>query len=260
MWIRQDEDFNMTDWMKEAFKPNCLCGKPMLNWYNSANQCTNRKCSDPECRYTAAAKVAAMCDILEIKGIKEAKALSILGNRKYYQVLDLITNEKPKVSLGTFMRLQFINGVDNRWFNECNDYLTLDDFITNYRGQYSYLITPELVEQMRDMQNYVTVIEKKKQKYATAISGTVMITGNLRGFKDRNQFIAGLNAVFQGAVALGVAESKRKTGIMALIKEEDAPFRGKAQCAKENGIPIMTPTEFTEYIIKKLSTVEVKEL
>ena len=47
-------------------------------------------------------------------------------------------------------------------------------------------------------------------------------------------------------------KGKRKTNIMCLIQEKDEPNRGKAECALEYGIPIMTPEEFKNYIIKEL--------
>jgi hypothetical protein len=222
----------------------------MLNFYNPRGSATGRKCSNPKCPYMMAEKVVSMCDILSIKGIGAKSAFKIIKSHEcktHFETLPYIVNTKPSVTLYTFMRLCLIEGVDTSWENVVAGYDKVEDFLNNYKGDYRNIVDAN-IDTILSGTRFVDIVNGWRPEFKPKLTGTVMISGNIRGFNNRNDFIYGINTVTKGIVRLSVAESKRKTGILALIQESDTPNRGKAECALENNIPIMTPDEFQKYI------------
>ena len=249
-WIKQSEDKYLPAWLKDNLKEVCDCGCEMENYYNPEGRITKRRCSSPVCQFKVALKIVGMCNILQLKGIGEATARKIVANNhitNHYVALKYISQEKPSVNLYTFLRMAFIEGIDTSWSEVTSKYDNLDDVFANYNGQYR-----KVLEENKDMLyeglQYVDLIQSWKPKFDAVLEGTVMISGNLHGWNNRNDFIAALNYASEGLVRIGVSEGKRKTGVLALIQEADTPNRGKAECALANGIPIMTPDAFNTWV------------
>ena len=259
-WVKQSEDEFLPVWLTSNLKDRCDCGYEMENFYNPDGHITKRRCSNPVCPHKLALKIVGMCNILQVKGIGEATGLKIVNEHNltnHFAALPFILKEKPSVTLYMYLRMAFIEGIDKSWSEVTEKFTTLEDIFSSYRGNYRRQIDANK-ELLQEGLQYVDLQEAWKPKHEPLIRGTVMISGNLRGWTNRNDFINGINMVTDGYVQLTVAESKRKTGVLALIQEADTPNRGKAECALENGIPIKTPDEFKKWIIAELQKKLVK--
>lgn len=250
MWILQEDDKSLPEWLTNNLRSVCECGSQMENFYNKKGEITARRCSNTKCPYMMAEKVVMMCDILKVKGIGSSTALKIIrGNHlsSHFGEIPYILEEKPSVSLYDFMRMTFIRGIDTGWSAIAREYENLDDLLKMYNGKFA----PELKaceDEIRNGASFFKIKGKVKTELAPIVTGTVMISGNIKGYSSRNDFIYTMNSISRGAIRIAVSESKRKTGVMALIQESDTPNRGKAECALSNGIPIMTPEQFTNHV------------
>ena len=56
-----------------------------------------------------------------------------------------------------------------------------------------------------------------------------------------------------------IQTGRRKTGVSFLIKEEDAVDHSKSQLARENNIPIVTPTQFIAILLKAFN-ISIEEI
>lgn len=251
-WVKQVDDKSLPVWLTSNLKSKCECGWDMENFYNPQGSITARKCSNPKCPYMMAEKVVGVAELLGIKGIGSKTAFNIVssnGLQSHFEAIPFITREKPVVTLYTFLRMAFIKGVDTGWNAIAGDYSNIDELLEKYHGEYEYLLNKHKAELLIGKQ-FVTFKTVEGYEFEPVVTGTVMISGNIRGLSNRNDFIWGLNQASKGLIRIGVSESKRKTGVMALIQEADTPNRGKAECAIENHIPIMTPKEFVAYVSK----------
>lgn len=254
-WILQSEDTNLPDWLKSNLRSMCDCGSAMENYYNDVGSITSRRCSNTNCPYRLAQKIVSMCDVLKVKGIGPERAYALVRDFKIksqYEAIPHILTEKPTVTLFEFLRMSFIKGVDKGWAEVTEKCVTLDDCFVKYQGKLSYLLNANK-ELLEGGLQYVNLSIPKRAKYKPILSGVVMLSGTLRGYAERNDFIASLNQTGQGLLDIRVSEGKRKTGVMALIQEKDSPRRGKAECAAQNGIPIYSPDEFRAHIMSRLS-------
>ena len=253
-WVKQADDLYLPAWLKDNLKDTCTCGSPMENYYNDKGCITKRRCANPYCYHKLALKIVGMCDILQVKGIAEATAEKIVKSRgltNHYAALPEILQEKPRISLYTFLRLSFIEGVDTSWGEVTDTYKTLDDIFASYKGKYRTLLDNNK-ELLYEGLKYVDVKMPKIQKYKCVLSCTVMLSGAIRGYDNRNVFIGCINEVMDGLVDIRIAEHKRATGVAALIQEKDTPNRGKAEVALSHGIPIMSPDEFKAWVVSEV--------
>lgn len=252
--MKQTEDNQLPNWLKENLRSKCDCGYEMENFYNKAGQITSRRCSNPECPHRMAQKITVMCDILKVKGVGYKTGLNLIRTHKlnsHFEAIPYICAEKPRASICDLLRCVFIQGVDTKWSEVDSKCATVEDIFTSYDGELKPLLL-ENKDEILEGAKYFSIIEKYKPTFEPVIVGTVMLSGNIKGLPNRNTFIAGVNYGYKGLVDIRIAEHKRKTGIMALIQEADSPRQGKAQCAEENGIPIMTPDEFKTFIANQL--------
>lgn len=256
-WIKHSEDKNLPEYLKINLPTYCIhCGTEKLNYYNSDNRCTNRKCPNPVCSGTLGRKIAEMCDILKWEGIGDNTGRKLVLSNKLTNHFDAIPfiykhEQRPNISLGTLFRLAFIEGIDKRWEDICNPYGSVTEVLEKYKGEYAHVIQ-ENKELLLYGEKFFDIKQPDKQTYKPVIIGNVMISGTIKGFNDRNSFIAGLNMAGDGLISLRVV-GKRKTDVMALIQEADSPNQGKAECALENGIPIMTPEEFKNMVFSRIA-------
>lgn len=255
-WVLQKEDITLPEWLTSKLPATCGCGGDMENFYNNAGRITARRCSNPQCPYMMAEKIVGMCDILQVKGVGSKVAYKLIKDnnlQSHFEALPYIFTEgKPEVSLYDFLRMCFIQGIDTSWSAVSNKYSDILEVYENYDGEYR-----NVLEANKDMilqgAEFVSFKTGWKPKYDAVVEGIVMISGNLKGFDNRNSFIYAINKASNGLIRIAVSESKRKTGVMALIQEATTPNRGKAECALQNNIPIMTPSEFVSYTSRLLN-------
>jgi len=246
VWVLQSEDGYLPDWLTDNLRAQCDCGGQMENFYSNAGRITARRCNNKKCPHMMAEKVVGMCEILKIKGIGSKGAYNLIKSnnlQSHFEAIPFIVKDKPKVLLFDFLRMCFIKGVDKGWDKVANGFTNIQEVYESYKGDLREVLE-ENKEDILHGAKYIEFIEPWKPKHDALITGTVMISGNIKGFNERNNFIAAINTVSEGRVRLSIAEQPRKTGVMALIQEKDTPNRKKAECALENGIPIKTPHEF----------------
>lgn len=254
MWVLQKDDEMLPSWLRDNLRSTCKCGGDMENYYNDAEQITNRRCSNKHCPYMLAQRIVTACDIFKVDGIGPERAFDLVRThnlRSVYEALPHIIPREIEVPLALYLRLAFIPGFATKWGLVTESCSTLDDCYTQYNGPLRDVLD-EYKEELYAGLEFVKIKPKEQKEFKCIYRCTVMLSGTVRGYHDRNQFIAALNLASKGLVEISVSESKRKTGITALIQEADSPNRGKAECALENGIPIMTPQEFREFIAKKI--------
>ena len=75
----------------------------------------------------------------------------------------------------------------------------------------------------------------------------VMGTGSFHGYSSRDEFFRLINDAYGQSINV-IQTGKRKTGVSYLIKEADAIDHSKSRIARENNIPIVTPSEFVSII------------
>lgn len=254
-WIRQSDDSRMPDWLKNSLEAKCTyCGSEKENFYNDRGECTNRRCPNPECPGTIAQRIADMCEFLGVKGIKEGRGLQMVRDydlKNHYQALPRIVTEKPKMYLSGFMRISFIRGIDTAWDGLCGTSNTLDELYANVNSEVQSVLD-RYMDVLREGIQYVEILPREVYEFKPVISGNVMITGAIPGFTNRDNYVYAFNRIGRGLVNFRVV-GKRKTDVLCLIKQADAPNTGKTECALENGIPIMTPEEFKEWVERKLT-------
>lgn len=255
-WVLQTKDTNIPDWLMSSLDPYCSCGAEKENFYNNAGECTSRRCSNKKCPETMASKIADMCTLMGIQGVKDGKGLRLVREHKlgsHFEALPLLLSEKPTMYLSDYMRICFIPGVDTAWHSLCGNASTIEDLMQKVPEKYKLLIE-QSIDEIKAGLNYVVIKGREQQNNKPLLTGNVMISGNIRGFNVREDFIKGVHAFTKGLAQFNVV-GKRKTNVLCLIQEADEPRRGKAACALENGIPIMTPAEFMEFTVKKLSEI-----
>lgn len=254
MWITQKDDIRIPDWLSMNLKSTCdYCGTEKENYYNANGRCTNRRCPNTTCPATLAKKAESMFKILNVKGLGFKTALNAIkanGYKSHFDCLALCAEGERKVSLGTYLRLCFIEGVDSEWESVAAPYDTLEALYENYSGKQRYLLD-EYKSVVEYGINLFSIIPRETSAFEAVFSGNVMITGDIKGFTDRKSFIYAINKALNGLASLNYVE-KRKTDVVCLIKEDGSPVTAKVKVAIESGIPIMTPSEFTEWVIAEV--------
>lgn len=254
IWVKQSEDRMLPKWLTDKLRQNCECGNPIINYKNDNGYYTARKCSNDLCPYHMAQKVVLMCDVIGAQGVGPKTAYNVISAHKltnHLQTVPYLFREKPKVTLYAYLRACCIEGIDRKWQEVADKFDTVKDMYNGYKGALLGILE-ENRQLIEGGVQYFDFDARWKPKYEPIVEGTVMISGNLKGFGSRNDFIVAINRASDGLITFNVAENKRKTGIYALIQEEDTPNRGKAECALENNIPILTPKEFETKVITEL--------
>ena len=256
MWILQDEDTNMPSWLSSNISPKCkYCGSDMMNYYNPDKRCTNRRCSNHVCPAMIAARADFMRNLLNIKGVGFAGCLEKVKARNITNPVELLGawNLKPKVSLGTFLRIHCFEGVDSEWekITQTLNVFTLEDLYAKYDGKWKPLLEANKELLFNDLK-YVELEQPKNDFKGESIIITIMITGTPNGFSSKESFIQQCNDLLGGKIIIIHQKTKRQSGVDYLIREPGSTTRGKVEAAKKGGIPIVTSEQFFSILAKKL--------
>ena len=238
-------------WLKESFPKKCpYCGS-LYHVGVSPNglRVTKHYCPNTKCPMTIANKMAYCFEILGVTGIKAGKSLKVVKDFNIDNHFDGVTKvltSKPKVDLPTFMRMCCIPGIDSGWNLICEKKTSINEVFEDVRVKDKFSDT--FKQFILDKSSYFDIVYPEKQEYEPVLSLTVMMTGDIMGYSNREDFVTMLNYIFKGRLDLRYSKNKRKTGIDFLIKEESSPVTGKVNVAIENGIPIITPKDFMYYV------------
>ena len=250
------------DWLKsEIGDRKCeYCGETYhVGLSPNGQRVTQLYCPNQKCPGTVAMKMVFVWEVLGVDGIKFGRSMELIRTRCLTNHLDavpIVAKDKPKVTLATFMRLQCIKGIDSGWYDVCSKMESFEELITNVSVLHA-IDGYTTVEELKRTKEYFEIVYPTKMEFSPKVHLTVMITGDILGLSNREDFIAVMNMKYKGLLDLRYSKSKRKTGINALIKEQQSATTGKVTTAIEAGIPIYTPKEFiirVDNMIKEAAT------
>lgn len=259
MYVKQAEDTRLPDWLREHLSPTCPhCGSPILNYYNDEDgRCTNRICSDFYCPGMVAARADNMRQLLNLKGLGFASCLKDVKAYGVKHPIELLPhwNIKPEVTIGLFLRLQCWEGVDSGLESEMlrNNITSLDELFERYDGKYMPLIKKHKDElyEYASLVKLPEVVQKKPPK----ATYTIMITGAVKGFNSKEQFIAKLNEACMGRIITIHQATKRQSNVDFLINDS-GNITGKVNTAIKAGIPILTSAQYMAFLAEKIPTLK----
>lgn len=247
---------DIPQWLKPHMKLYCECGNPIVDDgpvdYRGVMKLTQRKCADPLCPYHMAEKMNLLAKRLDIKGIGSATCLDIIKQyniKNHLEVLKMWFTEKLKVDLYEVGEMSYIYGIDSKWKELLAGYTSFEEFFEN-----AYNI-PEIVLNNKELlihnQKYFNI----KNKPMTRSVIRVMITGSIKGFSSRGEFLDTLNKHYEGKFRI---EDNKKTvrGTLCLIKEPESVDYTKSDIAIKNGIPIVSSADFMKLLEEVVEDVD----
>lgn len=250
MWVKYSDDVSTPKQILVHLSKNCMfCNSEMEHYFNDDFRCTNRRCSNPNCKSYVAAKMDVMLKILGIKGIGFKTAIKIIdenGYTRHWQLLQYL-DLMPEIELFTFMRIVNIDGIDSGWEKELvtNHIFTLEDLATKYTGKYKEIVDAHK-DDILDAAKYFLIktpefVDKTSDK---TVYLNIMITGVPNGFQSKEAFIDYCNKACGGYIVITHQKTKRQSGVHYLIREPGSTTRGKVEAAEKGGIPIVTSKQF----------------
>lgn len=226
-------------------KKTCdYCGCPIINNY----ELTERYCANFNCYGHMQHRADDMCKKLGFKDIGPATCLSILKANHlghHFEILPYICKDKPRVYLWQIAEMAGVPGVKSKWEDLLAGYKTFDEY-------FALASVPKDIIPFRSMLNnslkYFDIIPPLSKR-----SIIVMITGSIRGFNNREDFIAMCNHA--GGSILKIQLKGKRQSADYLITENKNTNTPKAQAARDNNIPIVSPTEFLLIFKELLRTI-----
>jgi hypothetical protein len=224
------------EWLGNALPNECQCGCPILN----NEDLTFRWCMNPTCYYHMQHKGDEMFKHLNVKGIGPATCLAGLRRFKlknHFELLPRILGEvKPRVHLWEIADMAGIYGYGKVfWEKALAGKKTFEEYFDS--GNF---IPKDIVANKKlliDAEEYFSIKPALSNRYIS-----VMMTGSITGFNNRDQFIEKCNEI--GGQYLRVRDTGKNGSVDYLITEDVYSNTGKAKLARQNGISIVTPKEF----------------
>lgn len=215
---------------------------------------TARWCSNPECPEHMAYKIVEVCNFYGVKGMGPATAKEWILSRNLhsqFEIIPLLFDTKPTASLADIATLACIEGYGSiQAEKELPQMHSFEEYFSV--GEPNPLLVP-YKDLLIGAQKYFNI-----KKPVSARKLYVMGTGSFHGFNNRDSFFSFINMHF-GQYVHVIQTGRRKTGVSFLIKEEDAVDHSKSQLARENNIPIVTPTQFIAILLKAFN-ISIEEI
>lgn len=223
-------------WLGESLRHDCeVCGCPILN----NEELTARWCSNISCYSHMQHKGDYMCKRLSIKGVGPATCLETLKRyhlKNHFELLRFVLRDRPRVHLWEIADMACIHTFGSvYWEKELAGIQSFEEYFTSNK------FIPKLIRSHQDMlidaQKYFTI------KMPLSKNGIkVMITGSIKGFNNRQLFIEKCNDIV--GQHLRVTQVNRNNSANYLITENIHSTTDKAEIARRQGIPILSPSEF----------------
>jgi len=251
-WIRLSES-GIPDRLLSELPLKCAyCGSDMYVGFNDFGRCTSLKCADDNCVAMIGARIVFIAELLNIEQLGKATALSYARNNKYKYPIEVLgtLGIKPKVSLGTYLRLNCIPGIDQKWetmAEEKNCY-TLEEMLNAYPD------CAELKDNISMLYENLKFVELKQREFAKEPAAvlTIMITGTPIGYPTKEAFVDACNKACCGYIRIIHQKTVRQSGVHCLIREPGSTTRTKVEAAKKAGIPILTSEQFVQCLYNTL--------
>lgn len=236
---------DIPDWVKENWYKLCPeCGCYIAD-NSDTGATTARWCLNPACPGHMSYKAKVLADFFGIKGFGVQTAKSYIRPNNYKSHFDFMhlwfKDVKPMVTLADVAVLACIEGYSATSANkELNSYTNFEQYFATCSE-----INP-LLFQHKDELIYAEKFFTLKPP-VSAKKMFVMGTGSFHGYSSREEFFRLINDAYGQSINV-IQTGKRKTGVSYLIKEADAIDHSKSRIARENNIPIVTPSEFVSII------------
>lgn len=235
---------DIPEWLKPHMKIFCDCGGVMADDgpldYRGVMKLTQRFCLNPRCPYHMGEKIQMLAKYFDVLGVGEETAVSMAKGYKFHnhlEALKLWFPSPPEVYLYEVAELAYIYGVKGKW----------KDWLAGYTSFEEYFSQAEFIpEVVANNQAYLMECEKyfhvKKEKLATQVL-RIMVTGSIRGFSSRKEFLDFLNERYNPYFRV---EDNKKTvrDTYCLVKEPESVDYSKTQIAESHNIPIMDSAKF----------------
>lgn len=243
------------DWLKKNLEENCpFCDSPYHVGYSpNGLRVTRHYCPNRECPATLAMKMVFMWNILKVDGIKYGRSMELIKRykiKKHIEAIKYVFDEKPTVDIVTFMRLQCINGIDNSWGSLIGESQSLEEVLDSFNVRTK--LTQQDIIDIKEAAEYFNIVFPEKKQFDPVMSIRIMMTGDIMGLPDRNLFVQALNQKYNGLLRIEATTGVRKTGVYALVKEDNYTGTQKVRIAQEYGIRIFNPKDFIIHIDKEI--------
>jgi hypothetical protein len=234
------------------------CGCPII----VNEELTKMRCANPDCYGHMKHRADDMCKQLDIKGIGPETCYKILRDnhlKNHFQVLPYVLKDgkKPRLHLWEIAKMAAIPGVSKRWEDLLEGIPSFEKFFEdreNYKKFYHY--KQLLIEACQ----YFDI--------KPTLSGRVVsiaIHGSIKGYRNRKSFVDDCNDIFGSVIKVRLRENNQsndylvteETNTIAIIKKRLERMQyiktsslNKMELAIYCGIPIKTPNEFIQIILK----------
>lgn len=232
---------DLPDWVMENITLDCpYCGSLILD-NSDTGVTTSRWCANPKCPGHMQYKVVELADFFKIKGIGPATARSMIKLNHFDTHLDAIPkwfgDKKPTVRLSDVAILACLEGYGaTQATQELNHYANFTEYFNTCRDINPILMNHK--EECLKAESYFQLLPPISRKQMW-----VMATGSFHGYRNRDEFFKGVNALY-GQYVNVIQKGNSYHNISYLIKERDAADRSKSAKAAKHGIPVVTPDEF----------------
>lgn len=240
---------DIPDWLRPYMKEFCDCGLPIaddgpIDAYGKM-KLTQRWCMNLECPYHMANKIVMLAERFGVTGvgIKTAQDMAIgFKFKNHLEALRFWFPEKPKVYLYEVGEMAYIYGVKSIWKDLLGGYTSFEQFF----AENPYCS----VDEVRNNKDYLIKCEQffdvKKETITNNVI-RIMITGSIKGFSNRQDFLWAINDRYKDWFRV---EDNKKTvrDTVCLVKEPGSVDYSKTQIAMNNNIPIMDSSEFIDML------------
>ena len=245
MILTVDND-KLPQWVHDNIMCYCTYCVAHIADNSDTGKLTARWCVNPYCPGHMMHKAYAIVNYYGAKGIGPETCLKYIKRGKYKTPFQIIpdvfgADVKPTASLAEIASLAGIDGYGmTQAQKELNSYATFEMYFRICATPNPLLV--ENKELLMDAEKYFTLKPPRSVRKLY-----VMGTGSFHGYSSRDEFFRLINDAYGQSINV-IQTGKRKTGVSYLIKEADAIDHSKSRIARENNIPVVTPSEFVSII------------
>lgn len=237
-------NYDIPEWLKPHMRTLCKCGSYIVDdgpvGYDGVMKLTQRWCTNPTCPYHMGKRIEELAKYFKVEMVGEVTALNMAKTYKmknHLEALKFWFNKKPEVHLYEVGKLAFIYGLRGKCEEVLSGYTSFEQYFNCSNN-----IPDELwcnKEYLLECSKYFNI----KQKALPSGVLNIMVTGSIRNFRSRGQFIETLNDTYSPHFRI---HDNKKTvrNTFCLVKEDESTDFEKTGIALANGIPIMNSAEF----------------
>lgn len=228
---------------KGLIKETCpVCGKPRI----ANDNLTEVKCVDYYCIKYVKERAKFMFDYLNISGIGPETSELYLKKfqvKSHMDLLPKVLNQKPSLYLWEIAKIACIPGLSDKMKDIFQGYNRFEDYFAEESN-----IPPKLLAFKSKLIKYQDYFKIKACLNKNAI--TIMITGPVSGYRNKNAYIDGLNSLFGSIIR---TDMKKTVKAKFVVTEYPNSNTEKLKMARRSKIPVITPDEYRIYLLYKVN-------